>query len=93
MDLLRKLTNKPKSRQTLCAELGCTDRTLRREVRRLRMEGFPICSNSQKGGYWLAEGEDLKHLIHDLEHRGLSCLEAARKIRQRELKGQVKFDV
>lgn len=89
--LLMVLTDKPQSRALLARKLGCSDRALRRAVRELRKEGHTVCSDSEMGGYWLGTDEETKRLVKELEHRGLDLLETARKIKARQLDGQVRI--
>jgi hypothetical protein len=70
---------------------------LRVLIRRLRMEGHPICSIPDRydPGYWLAEdAQDLDEFIGRHERRGLTSLAQAAKLRKialPELLGQLKL--
>lgn len=60
---------------------GVTDRAFRAAVRRLRKRGFPIASDSQDGGYFLAKDrEEAKHFMAEMWHRVADMMETARNI-------------
>lgn len=47
----------PVTRERLMRATGMPDRRVRREIEALRKEGYRICSNSARAGYWLAKTE------------------------------------
>ena len=49
--LLSILIEGKKSRQELVSRMGLSDRKVRDLIRRMRRDGFPICSSSSGGGY------------------------------------------
>ena len=86
--LLSALTSRPQKRKDLCRKVGCSDRVLRRLIRELRLEGIPVCSNSHTPGYWLGNEDETKHMVREMQHRGLQCLEAARKMELNRQRGE-----
>ena len=53
----------------LAAELGVTERTVRRDIARLRDMGYPVNSSSGiEGGYQLGTGRHLPPLLLSLIH-------------------------
>ena len=91
--LLETLTRTPQSRESLCRRLGCSDRTLRMLVTELRMDGEPVCSNSQTKGYWLGTQADRKHLAAEYRHRGAQMYHIANKLEAGARKEQIQWDV
>ena len=51
------------SREMLSKVTGMPDRAVRREIRRLRDSGEPILTDTERGGYWLASGEDYGEML------------------------------
>lgn len=91
-DLLKMLEwNKPTTRLSLSLRLGVSERRVERIVAALRDRGEPICSNSETPGYWLSVGPDLTRTIKEMEHRALQVLQRARKMKDRQLEGQVEY--
>lgn len=85
------LTKTPQSRKQLTSVTGLSDRALRREISELRKNGYPVCTDSRKGGYWIGEGEDVKRLTKELESRAFDLLETSRRIKRRQLEGQLRM--
>lgn len=91
-DLLKMLEwDKPTTRRALSLRLGISERRVERIVASLRDRGEPICSNSETPGYWLSVGPDLTRTIKEMEHRALQVLQRARKMKDRQLEGQVEY--
>ena len=84
--------DKPTTRLALSIQLKISERKVEELVAKLRDRGESVCSNSDTAGYWLSEGEDLTRTIKELERRGLVLLERARKMKDRQLRGQVSID-
>lgn len=63
---------------------GLSYRQLRREIRKLRLDGLPICSTCcPPGGYWRAENEtELATFLRSMDRRGKSVFKAAQSARQ-----------
>lgn len=93
MDVLNALTEKPKSRRQLASECGLSDRALRKEIKRLRDNGYPICSNSESGGYWIGREDDVRRLIAEYHSRAMKELATARALARRALDGQERWNV
>ena len=89
--LLTLLSDKPTTRLYLSLHLGITERKVERLIAELRDAGEPICSNSETRGYWLSTGADLTRTIKEMEHRALQVLQRARKMKDRQLEGQVEY--
>lgn len=88
MTVLNALTDKPKTRQQLAQECGISDRSLRREIKRLRDNGYPICTNSQTGGYWIGNNKESAILARELWSRAIELMTTARAISSGALDGQ-----
>lgn len=91
--LLMLLSDKPTTRLYLSLHLGITERKVERLIAELRDAGEPICSNSETRGYWLSTGADLTRTIKEMEHRALKLLDRTRKMKDRQLDGQMKMEV
>lgn len=91
--LLSNLKEYPQSRRILSKKMGVSDRALRKAIEGARLQGIPICSNSQTDGYWLGSSADIRHTIAEYEARGLRALEVARKMKARQLQGQTKIEM
>lgn len=79
--VLNKLSNKPISRTELSKWLGISDRQMRQAIERLRDMGYPICSTSQKKGYWLSnDKEEIKKVIREYRRKALKMLITARRM-------------
>lgn len=93
-DILNLLKNasreKPISRYEI--ELhGMNERTFRREVEKLRNQGYRICSSSQTKGYWLAENEaDYRRFASEQVAR-IRKMSKQLKAMNRNLPGQLKM--
>lgn len=72
--VLNVLSDVPKSRARLAYEARVTDRTLREEIRTLRENGYLVCSNSQRGGYWIGTESDVARTAHELMKRGIALI-------------------
>ena len=64
------------SRSQLMTATGKPDRTIRRAIRELRRQHYPI-GNAEGGGYSFQHTEDLRHTIADLRSRALDQLVTA----------------
>lgn len=71
-------------RKMLCQMLGIKDRTLRNLVREARQKGIPICSKSQRKGYWLGTDEEIEKMIAEYRHRALDCILTAMNLSKRK---------
>lgn len=65
------------TRQGMCLYLGISDSELRSLIRELRQDGYPICSNSRKNGYWLGSKEEIEQTINEYRHRAYDMLRTA----------------
>lgn len=91
-DLLKLLEwDKPKTRLYLAIKLKISERRVELLVSKLRDKGEPVCSNSETAGYWLSTGPDLTRTVKEIEHRGLVLLGRARRMKDRQLEGQVEY--
>lgn len=92
-DLLKELKwDKPVTRLYLAVKLGISERKVEALVSKLRDNGEPVCSNSEIAGYWLSTGPDLTRTIKEMEHRALVILERTRRMKSRQLEGQVRYE-
>lgn len=58
------------TRTELMALTGYPDRTVRKEIERLRTEGVPIISLSDHPGYWMAERvEEIERYLRECDAR------------------------
>lgn len=76
---------------------GLDARQLRRAIRRLRLDGYPVCSTTQRGGgYWIGENaEELTTFLSSMDSRGRNVFKAVQCTRRtlRELQhGEEKTD-
>ncbi len=55
--------DKPKTREQLSRETGCTDREVRQAILAARNRGVPIVSTSGGSGYYIAKTEIEKMII------------------------------
>lgn len=86
------LNDAPKSREILCANLGCTDSQLRAAVRELRDDGVYICSNNKTRGYWLGSKDDAIRTARELRSKAFTLLREASRLDGKELDGQVQIE-
>ena len=86
MDIINALSygqQNAKSRAELQALSGLCDREVRREIRRLRLSGIPVCSSSRVPGYWLPETSDeLSTFQQSMAHRVRAIFSAASSARR-----------
>lgn len=76
-----KLSHEPISRNALRLRTGYSDRQIRKAVQNLRNNGYPVISNSDKNGYWIARSEDEVYmLVHELRSRASEMLKTARSL-------------
>jgi len=70
------------SRAELVRRAGVTDRLLRKNIKRLVSEGYPILSSSQGRGYWLSEDiAEIESFIRECDSRSRSEYLTTRKLR------------
>lgn len=87
--LFSLLGSKPVTRMSLAVRMGVTEHAVERLIGQLRDDGYPICSNSETKGYWVSTGDDLTRTIKEMERRALSTLQRARRMKERQLDGQL----
>lgn len=75
--LLSILYEGKKSRAELSKRMHLSDREVRELITALRKEGYPICSSSASGGYWIGSPEETKRTIAEYRARGRECLNTA----------------
>ena len=76
-----RLSHKPISRNALRLRTGYSDRQIRKAVQNLRNNGYPVISNSDKNGYWIARSEDeIYMLVNELRSRASEMLKTARSL-------------
>lgn len=75
--LLSILYEGKKSRAELSKRMHLSDREVREIITALRKEGYPICSSSAFGGYWIGSPEEIKRTIAEYRARGIECLNTA----------------
>lgn len=92
--LLQVLSDKPKSNIELMFELGLTSSAqLRKMVKELRKCGYPVCSSTRTGGYWLGDSTDVRRTINDLESRIRDMSDTVSRMKKMiPLDGQMKID-
>lgn len=90
-ELKKMLTDKPKTRESLCAALGCTDSELRGAVRKLRESGVPVCSSNKTRGYWFGDKADTMRTAKELRAKAFTLLREASKLDGKEIDGQIKI--
>ncbi|XVG95847.1 HTH domain-containing protein [Eubacteriales bacterium KG125] len=79
--VLNKLSSEPVSRSELSNWIGIDDRAVRKAIERLRLQGYPICSTSQKKGYWLSDNkEEIDKVIKEFRSKALKMLVTARNM-------------
>lgn len=86
--LLSRLTREAQSRERLCRVLNISDRDLRRTVRELRNQGYPVLSSSTKKGYWIGSRIECQELAMEYKSRARDMLKTARRLESIELDGQ-----
>jgi biotin operon repressor len=79
----------PVTRERLTRATGMPDRRVRREIEALRKEGYRICSNSARPGYWLCHTE-AEYLIFrkDYASRVLESLRTLNRM-DKAVEGQI----
>lgn len=75
--LLSILIEGKKSRQELVSRMGLSDRKVRDLIRRMRRDGFPICSSSSGGGYWIGSDSEIRQTIAEYRARAREELNTA----------------
>lgn len=85
---MNALTSKPQTREHLRRKAGISDRQMRATIETLRKQGYPICSDSQNGGYWMGSEKDALRMAKSYEHRALCMLDTARKMKLKILDNQ-----
>lgn len=83
------------SRQALMDRLGVSERDLRRRVERERLEGIPILTSTDVGGYYLpASPDDTVRFITSMRSRGIKTLQVAQAVEKSMLEdsGQVHLE-
>lgn len=76
--LLSILGSKPMSKGYLISMVGENERTIRRAIRNLREQGYPICSLSNGKGYWMGNKEDVRATASELRSRAFKLLRVAK---------------
>lgn len=87
------LKSDPQTREELCAQLNCDDRSLRRAAAELRNVGFNIASSSHSKGYWLGTKEEMEALANEYDERGWMCYQVAWNIRRGPDLGQMEVEL
>ena len=91
--LLSILYEGKKSREELTRRMGMSDRECRVLISTLRKEGYPICSSSSSGGYWIGSVDEAKRTIAEYRARGRECLSTASMMElQLEISRQMEVD-
>lgn len=91
--LLSILIEGKKSRQELARRMGMSDRDVRDLIFRMRKDGFPICSSSSGGGYWIGSPDEIKRTIAEYRAQGHECLKTAIAMEiNLEMPGQMEVD-
>lgn len=83
------------SRQALVGRLGVSERDLRRRVERERLEGAPILTSTEVGGYYLpASPDDTARFVASMRSRGVKTLQVAQAVEKTMLEemGQLRFE-
>lgn len=62
---------------------------VRRRVKQLRREGYPICSG--KTGYWIGGQKEIEHTIAQLKSRGTDMLATASAMERMAISGQLEI--
>lgn len=69
------------SRQALMGRLGVSERDLRRRVERERLEGIPILTSTEVGGYYLPSSPaDTARFVASMRSRGVKTLQVAQAV-------------
>ena len=58
--------------EMLCAQLGMSDRELRRQIQLERLAGAAICAEVEEGntnGYFIGNAEDCMRNVRNLQHK------------------------
>lgn len=91
--LLSILIEGNKSRQELAQRMSLSDREVRDLIARMRKDGFPICSSSAGGGYWIGSEAEIRQTIAEYRARGQECLKTAIAMEiNLEMSGQMEID-
>lgn len=91
--LLSILIEGKKSRQELVSRMGLSDRKVRDLIRRMRRDGFPICSSSSGGGYWIGSDSEIRQTIAEYRARAREELNTAIAMEMYlEMPGQMEVD-
>lgn len=71
------------SRVALMDKLGLSERDLRRRVERERLEGAPILTSTDVGGYYLpASPDDTARFVASMRNRGVKVLRVAQAVKK-----------
>ena len=94
-DLLSKGRENAVPRHVLAEMLGRSEREVRRLVERERLEGTPILTSTEGGGYYLpASPDDTARFVASMRSRGIKTLQVAQAVEKAmlEVSGQVHFE-
>lgn len=91
--LLQHLTNRPQRAKALLYMIGLDPihdgAKLRALVHELRVNGYPVCSQTKGGGgYWISE-KDIGHTIADLKSRRIELDEVIYALERGPIDGQI----
>lgn len=67
--LLDLLSEKPSTKEELSWKLAISERAVRKQIEKLRLQGYPIMSSSHTKGYWLGDEKDWQQLRRELLSR------------------------
>lgn len=85
MQVLEERTE-PMSRMELVRILNIDDRTIRELISYARTKGVPICSASDRKGYWLGDEYDVARLVSEYRGRANTLQEVANALEREAMK-------
>lgn len=80
-----RAAGEPMTRTDLVREMGMEDRAVRDIITFARLQGQPICSRSDRKGYWIGDEYDVGRLVKDYRCRAKSLNAIADALEQKVL--------
>ena len=75
--------DKAVSRERLASLMGMNDRTVRNNIKNLRLSGEIICSDTSHRGYWKpTKRSEVEEFIEQMNSYGKQCFNAAKTARE-----------
>lgn len=94
LNLLKEGKENAIRRETLIEKTGMADRTVRENIRSMRLKGIEIMSLSSCAGYWLPVSyEDKREYFDQMNSRGRSCMSVIKTVRKDLKRGKNQISI